>query len=390
MCCKAIKWRVSAGIGDDLRLFVFGQRNNLGGGTHFAGFADALKSINGIGNRVVEVNVTGKRVEPAVHETTHNDVCIFFFPTVTEKFAKGTIIKWGIFESDLLPDRYIDYLSKSHQIWVPSVWAKNVLQAHDIDAAKIKIVHEGVEPDVYHPFLRSQPSEDGVFRFLMCGKNEARKGLRELIQGFELAFGNDPRVELHLKADYFWGTPEAVAKKKSELLQMIECRGLTNIKPLFGNFSTADMGVLYSNFDAMVFPSRAEGWGLPLIEAIACGLPVISTFYSGHAEFLSHIKNDFVKLDHDMRPIDCPEFLSYWGVGGSWAVVSPSEIAKKLVYMKNNHAEYRLKAMRSSIIIRREFAWRCAAEEAINLLVDLRQLRPSNIFDSDPNLNKAS
>ena len=47
-----------------------------------------------------------------------------FFPTVAENFVRGTVIKWGIFESDTLPLNYIDYLNRSHLIWVPSKWAK--------------------------------------------------------------------------------------------------------------------------------------------------------------------------------------------------------------------------------------------------------------------------
>lgn len=376
--------------GNDLRVFIFGQRNNLGGGTHFAGFTDAMKLIDGFGKRVVEVTATGKRVDSIVHEINADDVSIFFFPTLSEKFVKGTIIKWGIFESDHLPDPYLDYLCRSHQIWVPSSWAKKILLAHKIDETKIKIVHEGVDPTIFHPFIRSQKSADGVFRFLMCGKNETRKGFEELLQGFDLAFQNDPSVELHLKADYFWGAPAVVERKQNELMNKIESRGLRNVKPLFGNFSVSEMGILYRNFDAMVFPSRAEGWGLPLIEGIACGLPTISTFYSGHTEFLSFIKNGFVELEHDIHPIDCPEFQSYWGNGGNWAVVSPGEIAKKLTYLKKNYTEYCAKALNSSAIIRRDFAWRCAAEQAISLITDLKSLRLSNIFDSNLDFSQAS
>lgn len=376
--------------GNDLRVFIFGQRNNLGGGTHFAGFADAMKLIDGFGKRVVEVTATGKRVDSIVHEINADDVSVFFFPTLSEKFVKGTIIKWGIFESDHLPDPYLDYLCRSHQIWVPSSWAKKILLAHKVDEKKIKIVHEGVDPLIFHPFVRSQQSADGVFRFLMCGKNEARKGLEELLHGFDLAFQNDPLVELHLKADYFWGTPANVERKKNELIKTIKSRGLRNVKPLFGKFSVSEMGILYRNFDAMIFPSRAEGWGLPLIEGIACGLPTISTFYSGHTEFLSSIKNGFVELEHDIHPIDCPEFQSYWGNGGNWAVVSPGEIAKKLTYLKKNYTEYCAKALESSAIIRRDFAWRCAAEQAVSLITDLKSLRLSNIFDSNLDFSQAS
>ena len=44
-----------------MKVYLFGQRNNLGGGTHFAGFVDAMKSLTAIGGMVEEVEVSGKK-----------------------------------------------------------------------------------------------------------------------------------------------------------------------------------------------------------------------------------------------------------------------------------------------------------------------------------------
>jgi glycosyltransferase involved in cell wall biosynthesis len=51
--------------------------------------------------------------------------------------------------------------------------------------------------------------------------------------------------------------------------------------------SVTDVTALYRAADAGVFPYFAEGWNLPLIEAMACGTPCIATYYSGPTEFLS-------------------------------------------------------------------------------------------------------
>ena len=44
-----------------MKIFLFGQRNNLGGGTHFGGFVDAMKSLANIGELVEEVEASGKK-----------------------------------------------------------------------------------------------------------------------------------------------------------------------------------------------------------------------------------------------------------------------------------------------------------------------------------------
>jgi glycosyltransferase involved in cell wall biosynthesis len=367
-----------------MKIYLFGQRNNLGGGTHFGGFVDAMKSLAAIGGMIEEVEVSGKKISPVVSRIQPNDVSVFFFPTLSEQFVKGTIIKWGIFETDSLPDDYISYLKRSNLIWVPTQWAKTVLISHGLNGDHIQIVHEGVNPDIYHPYCRPQSSARDIFRFFMCGKKETRKGFNELLEGFQIAFGGDETTELHLKADYFWGGKAKAEAKQDELSRQIDGLGLRNVVPVSGALSTLDMALLYNNYDAMIFPSRAEGWGLPLIEAIACGLPVISTYYSGHSEYLSAIDGQFVRLDHQLQPISCPEFLQHWKAGGQWAVASPDEIAKKLVFMKEHHKSLQQHAMTASQTIRDHFSWRHAAEQAVDSLQSLGFFQWQNIFGDQP------
>ena len=47
-----------------MKIYLFGQRNNLGGGTHFGGFVDAMKSLVVIGELLEEVEVSGKKNQP--------------------------------------------------------------------------------------------------------------------------------------------------------------------------------------------------------------------------------------------------------------------------------------------------------------------------------------
>ena len=367
-----------------MKIYLFGQRNNLGGGTHFGGFADAMKSLAAIGEMVEEVEVSGKKISPICSQIHPNDVSVFFFPTLSEQFVKGTIIKWGIFETDNLPEDYVSYLKRSHLIWVPSQWAKTVLISHGLNSDHIHIVHEGVNPNIYHPYSRPKSSESNVFRFFMCGKKETRKGFDELLEGFKMAFEGDETTELHLKSDYFWGGQAQSNAKQDELARQIDGLGLTNVVPVSGALPASHMALLYNNYDAFIFPSRAEGWGLPLIEAIACGLPVISTCYSGHAEYLAAIDGQFVKLDHQIEAISCPEFLQHWRAGGQWAVASPDEIANKLVLMKEHYNSFQQHAMIASKFIRDHFSWRDAAEQAIHSLQSMGFFQWQSIFGEQP------
>src|SRR3546814_4496952 len=62
---------------------------------------------------------------------------------------------------------------------------------------------------------------------------------------------------------------------------------------------------IYTACDAFVAPARAEGWDLPVIEAMACGLPTIVTGYSGPTEFVGEPAG---RIHHRLVPVD-PGFL---------------------------------------------------------------------------------
>ena len=76
---------------------------------------------------------------------------------------------------------------------------------------------------------------------------------------------------------------------------------------------------------------------MPLIEAIACGMPAITNYHSGQTEYLKPVKDKIRCLDFILEKIDCPDFISAWGQGGSWAVASPEVIAQAMVDMRENY-----------------------------------------------------
>jgi glycosyltransferase involved in cell wall biosynthesis len=347
---------------------LFGQRNVLGGGVHFSNFCDSLRSFSCFASEIEEVNVTGKTVGNSKITSQSSDVNIFFFPTIAENFVKGIKIKWAIFESDTPSASYLEYLNNSHAIWLPSNWAKNILIKSGISADKMFVIGEGVDPRVFHPFGRRFWDKSTPFKFYTCGKYENRKGYDELLEGFELAFGGRKDVVLVLKADYFAGDNN---DKKASLKDDLSKRKLTNVFPVYGALPTNDMSLIYNNVNAGVFPSRAEGWGLPICESLACALPVITNNYSGQTEYLKIVRGLFKSLNYTKKEIDCPEFTKIWGVGGSWAVTDPEEVALALTEVYENYDDWVSKGVKASEKIRHNFSWERSVERAIKSLKDL-------------------
>lgn len=338
---------------------------------HFSEFADHLRNLSWIGSFIEEVDASDAgALQAAAERSRESDINIWFVRHPMWAAFKGARVIWAIFESDTLPQDYIKSLQDlADVIWSPSRWGRDVLTASGIDPSRIDVVPEGVNPNLFHPFLRLPMAQTPrPFRFLAVGKFEERKAYPQLLEAFASVFRNDPQVQLVLKADFFV-QPEPAQRALQALVDSMDLR---NVRMVWGALPTNELLGLYSMCDAMVFPSRAEGWGLPLIEAIASGLPAVSTVYSGHSEFLECIADKFIPIGHETEPIADPGYLRFWpGLVGSearWAAPRVDSISQgmKAVYESSGH--WQTLALEASHTIRQQFSWRAAADKAYESL----------------------
>jgi glycosyltransferase involved in cell wall biosynthesis len=364
-----------------MKINLFGQRSKLGFGTLYAGLCDQLHRLSFLSTVTAEyIYLNPESEKRLVSNASPRDINIWFNgfmePQVIQ--TKGRNVVWAMFETDKLAPFYIEWLNHGDLVWTASTWARNILLAHGLPAEKVAVVPAGVDGEVYHPHCRprNETSAPTKFRFLIHGKFEERKGYKQLLDAFVKAFGGNPKVELLIKGDYYLNKDS----KAAMLLDFVKSYKAPNIKLLTGLATQDDLFVIYNMADAFVFPSRAEGWGLPLIEAMATGLPTISTNYSGHTEFLSHVEGLFMAVNHKMVPIEDPEFrrlvLGNNGDWGHWAEADVDDLAQKMQEIVNNHAVWRQHALEASRILRARFNWANAAHIAIESLISAGLLPP--------------
>ena len=360
-----------------MRINLFGQRNNLGGGRHFGEFADAMRSLRLIGDAVSEFNYfNADDHRQCLDAAGSDDINIHFFNVnalpqqalpKTWPRLPGRNIHWAIFESTKLASSVIKWLAAADLVFVPSAWGRGVLIDHGIAESSIEIVPEGVDPAKFHPLARDSYTNhlDGIYRVLVVSKFEERKGFPELLDGFAKAFGNDQTAKLLLKSDSLYLMPlagEAYENNLAELRSQVEQAGIDNVTYLNGELSDDDLAHLYNACDVLLFPSRAEGWGLPLIEAMATGMPIATTCYSGHSEFLTPVNGKVGSIAHRLIP------MGENGKKGEWAYADPDDIASTLVEMRQNKTAYETMALEASEVIRRDFSWQRAAERCVEVL----------------------
>ena len=354
-----------------MRIRLIGQRNTSGIGTHYACFADALRQIHGIGTMVDEVDfLNPAAIDWAIDTSQPDDINICFVAANIHEHFRGRNIQWVVFESTRIPATIQPAIQGADQVWVPSAWGHSVLVAHGIDADRIRIVPEGVDGARFHAHGRRPRSTARPFRFLTVGKYEQRKGIDLTIEAFAQVHANQPNLELVIKSNYFTNHQE----KYNALQGKISDQGLDNVTLLWGEMTSAQLADLNRACDVFVLPTRAEGWGLPLIEAVAAGMPIITTMHSGHMEFLQHVTDSVLTVAHVITAIDCPEYCSYYPTpDNDWGVWARPDVDSLVTCMQQAlQQEHRLytHAQRNSKIIRERFSWSRSAELALQALCD--------------------
>ena len=349
-----------------MRIRLIGQRNTSGIGTHYACFADALQQIHGIGTVVDEVDFQNPAaIDRAIATSQADDVNICFVAANIHEHFRGRNIQWVVFESTRIPATIQPAIQGADQVWVPSAWGRDVLLAHGVAEHRVHVVPEGVDGARFHAHGRRPRTSARPFRFLTVGKYEQRKGIDLTIEAFAQAYANQPDLELVIKSNYFTNHQE----KYDALQGKISDLGLDNVTLLWGEMTEAQLADLYRACDTFVLPTRAEGWGLPLIEAVAAGLPVITTRYSGHMEFLQHVTDSVLPVAHAITAIDCVEYRSYYpDTMNDWGVWSEPDVGSIVTCMQQAlQQEQRLydRAQRNSAIIRERFSWSQSAEQAL-------------------------
>lgn len=153
-----------------------------------------------------------------------------------------------------------------HLVTVSEASRMDIAKAFNIEAEKISVVHNGIDTEVFRPLpdVKRRP-----YRIMVTASADAPlKGLDYLLKAIATLVHKYPELELlvlgKLKED---GTTK---KLISNLNMEKHLRFVSGI-------STAEVVKLYAEASLVVVPSIYEGFGLPAGEAMACGLPVIST-----------------------------------------------------------------------------------------------------------------
>lgn len=202
-------------------------------------------------------------------------------------------------------------------VLVPSYFVKNVFSRY-MDPEKIKVVPLGVDQDIFNPTVEAvnfptkfkkvdissqklistdeQPGD--VFKFSSSGVFNHRKGYDLVLKSFVKTFTKNDDVALLLFCQP--ENPFEPYRMENRIFQILNETNTSQMPPIFicdEPWSTNEQAKPYAHGDCFVFPSRGEGFGLPVIEAGACGIPVICPNHTGLGDFVNNSNSFVIDVD---------------------------------------------------------------------------------------------
>lgn len=238
-----------------------------------------------------------------------------------------------MFETDSLPSSWVARAEEVDEIWVPSSHNMQTFAAAGVSREKMRILHEPLDASSFLPYAaRRRETTAEEFVFLSVFTWQLRKGWDVLLRAYFEEFDASDRVLLVLRCDPFTFGEGG----KSHILGCIgDFRGKFGgddpppVRLIEPHVEEEDLADLYAAADCFVLPSRGEGWARPLMEAIAMGVPAITTGWGGQMEF---VDSDNARLiDYELVPVSPAAENEYMLFSGHrWAEPSIDHLKQEL------------------------------------------------------------
>ncbi len=179
-------------------------------------------------------------------------------------------LRWTVYYRHKLP-RVDHLIAISHGVKIDAV---NLL---GIPPEQITVIPLGVDVQSLRPAVGAGPYNDHPPYFLFVGGADPNKNLPRILQAFSHITDRYPEIFFYFAGN--WRTPDIqwLARSTTDIGISARVRHL-------GFVPQDDLASLYANAISFVFPSLEEGFGLPVLEAMACGCPVITSNRSVLAE----------------------------------------------------------------------------------------------------------
>lgn len=293
------------------------------------------------------------------------------YPPVFDAPSSGRLALVLPWEFGPIPSGWAARLDDVDEVWVLSRWSRRGFIESGVPEERVAVVPLGVDPERFRPGLDPLPLGDDVapgFRFLFVGGFLWRKGIDILLDAYERAFRREDEVTLLLK-DFGALGPYVPQEAAERVARLVADRAAPRIAHFTGTLPETEMPRLYAAADCLVHPYRGEGYGLPIAEAMACGLPVIIPDRGAACDFTT----PETSVGVTSRVVRGEAEVGGHRLSGPSETVEidPDDLAVAMRRVYERPEEGRAVGARASAVVRADHTWQATARIAADRMAAL-------------------
>ena len=335
---------------------------------------------DGLIGKIMENTVEVSTIQPREYDVTFQLQLPNEWDKNLGKFNVG--LTAGV-ESDICHPDWVTACNKMDVVVVPSSHTANCFSNSGNLTKPMHVVPESFCKEILDPDNSVElPKLNTNFNFLLFGQFTGdnpfndRKNLFFTLKWLFETFKDDSDVGIVLKTNV--GRNTHIDKRRTqEIANAIkkECRKLSpfpKLHILHGELSNKEVAALYRHpqIKALVTATRGEGYGLPILEAAASGLPVIATGWSGHTDFLKHGK--YINLAYNISNVHHSRIDGAIFVPNSkWAEVKEEDFKNKVKKFREAPSIPKDWAMQLAEVLREKYSPTAVENYYDNLFKDI-------------------
>ena len=277
--------RMGSGYADEARMFL-AALDSQGLEPALTGYANSAPRVPlGSGTEQLLLRCEGRRPAPGTA------IGVWHEKPIDPALLSGrrrTVCR-TMFETDSLPAEWVPQLNGYDRVWVPTPFNLETFARAGVRPELMRVLPGTIDLERFTAQAppRRVPGAEG-FTFLSNFTFQERKGWRELLRAYVLEFAGEEGVTLALKLSTGFVSAGEIHARVHEFVAGLGVPPARRPRIVITHDEVSDTETpgFYTGADAYVSPTRGEGWGRPLMEALACGCPVIASRWSGQLAFL--------------------------------------------------------------------------------------------------------
>jgi len=245
------------------------------------------------------------------------------------------------FETDGLPNDWVMKMQAMDEIWTYTRFGQSAFRSAGINRP-ITVIPHGVDTDKFSPMNAGFEKFKKHFKdTYVFGANfdwTDRKNPELLLKAYWKAFDGRKDVVLLLKSYFQHPVSESLkymVDRIEECKESVDVKDFPKVYLISNIIPDSQIPEFYATLDAYVSCSSGEGWSLTASEAMATGLPTISTGWSGNTEFMN--TSNSLLLDYKIVPVPASFYSRHPSYAGqNWADPSEDDLIDKMKYLYSN------------------------------------------------------